>query len=165
MELKDIQKLVDWLLEKDISEFEFEQDGAKIRIRRGARGEPIVNYSAEEVPQAAKAQPKVSAPAPPPQAPAPKQTAEPQTDPEEEGLEKIASPLVGTFYRKPAPNAQPFVEVGDKVESGQILCIVEAMKVMNEIHSTLAGEIAKICVEDGSSVEYGETLFLIRPVA
>jgi acetyl-CoA carboxylase biotin carboxyl carrier protein len=153
MEFDDIKQLLDLVEEHDLAEFEVERDGLKLRIRKAGRE---VAY--------------VPAPAPPPPAPAialaggPAPTAAPAAVPEAEpvDLAVIKSPIVGTFYRSSEPAAPPFVEVGDVVKKGQVLCIIEAMKLMNEIESDRDGEIAAIYVENGKPVQFGDRLFAVK---
>jgi acetyl-CoA carboxylase biotin carboxyl carrier protein len=160
MNQKELKELIEFLIEKDIAEFELERGDVKVRIKRGgehaahAHGEPRF-FS---VPAAPGPGPEVGA-APigfPQAAPA----AEP---PPEEGLHMVKSPIVGTFYEAPSPGAPPFVKAGDSVEIGQVLCIVEAMKLLNEIESDVAGEIVKKLAANGQPIEYGQELFAIRP--
>jgi acetyl-CoA carboxylase biotin carboxyl carrier protein len=161
--LEEIQELLDLLVQREISEFEMERGGLKIRIKRG-------NSRAESFNPGSYAEPPLERPAP---APAPRPASEdrgatppvaeaPAAEPAE-GLHIIKSPIVGTFYASPAPNAPPFVTPGDVVEVGQVLCIIEAMKLMNEIESEVAGEVVRAYVENGQPVEYGESLFAIKP--
>jgi acetyl-CoA carboxylase biotin carboxyl carrier protein len=166
--LQDIQKLIDSLVEREISEFEMEQDGLRIHVRRG---EPPAVAPASLMTPAVVPVPVpavVPQPASPPPAPAPAPAATPSaTAPGEalpaEGLHIIKSPIVGTFYRSASPKAEPFVKVGDVVREGQVLCIIEAMKLMNEIESEVEGKVARILVENGQPVEYGQPLFAIKP--
>jgi acetyl-CoA carboxylase biotin carboxyl carrier protein len=155
--LKDIEQLIDLLVAREISEFEMEQDGLRLRIKRGlsyesppANASLVPHYpgSAGTLPTA-PAGPLVSTDSSP---------AEPAED-----LYVIKSPIVGTFYNAPSPNAPPFVKLGDVVQVGQVLCIIEAMKLMNDIESEVAGEILRIYVENGQPVEYGQSLFAIKP--
>ncbi len=160
MNQKELKELIEFLIEKDIAEFELERGDVKIRIKRAgehtvvhAQGEPRF-YAVPAAPGATAelgAVPVVAAPAPPP-APVP-----------EEGLHMVKSPIVGTFYEAPSPGAPPFVKPGDPVEVGQVLCIVEAMKLLNEIESDVAGEIVKKLAVNGQPIEYGQELFVIRP--
>jgi acetyl-CoA carboxylase biotin carboxyl carrier protein len=159
MNLKEIKELIDTLIEKDITEFELERGNEKIRIRRGPpNGLPQVTL-APAAPAAAAAPPPMVV-APTPQA-APPVPAEPPAEPVEE-LHIIKSPIVGTFYESPSPGSPAFVQVGDTVEAGQVLCIIEAMKLMNEIESDVAGVVEKRFVANQQPVEYGEPLFGIR---
>ena len=159
MNQKELKELIDFLIEKDITEFELERGDVKVRIKRGT--EQVVSVA---TPYAAGPTPVVSslaghAPASAPAAPHAKETAAAP----EEGIHTVKSPIVGTFYESPSPGSPPFVKAGDTVEVGQILCIVEAMKLMNEIESDVAGEIVKMLVSNGQPIEYGQELFAIRP--
>jgi len=146
MNQKEIKELIELLVEKDIAEFELERGEIKVRVKRG--------YAL--VQQAVVAAPPVTAPEAAPVAAAPPVAAT------EEGIEIIKSPIVGTFYEASSPGAPAFTKQGDKVKLGQVLCIVEAMKLMNEIESEYAGEIVKVLVSNGQPVEYGQPLFKIR---
>jgi acetyl-CoA carboxylase biotin carboxyl carrier protein len=162
MNLKELKELIEFLIEKEIAEFELERGDVKVRIRRA--GEHTVVHTQGDprffaVPAATAAVPVVNgaAVAPPPAA-APAPPPEPQ-----EVFQMVKSPIVGTFYEAPSPGAPPFVKVGDIVEEGQVLCIVEAMKLLNEIESDVAGEIVKTLATNGQPIEYGQELFAIRP--
>ena len=161
MNQKELKELIEFLIEKDIAEFELERGDVKVRIKRGA--EPHVSTSAQEARFIAvqSAPPSVPATADKPAASAP--AAKPAEPAAEEGLHGVRSPIVGTFYESPSPGSPPFVKPGDVVEVGQLLCIVEAMKLMNEIESDVAGEVVKRLVTNGQPIEYGQELFLIRP--
>ena len=150
--LEDIRQILDLVREHDLSEFELERDGLKIRVRKDARGQMVV--------QAPTAAPVVPLTAGPAAAPAPAAATLPADDSVD--LAVVTSPIVGTFYRAPEPGAAPFVEVGGRVHKGEVLCIIEAMKLMNEIECEYEGEIAKIYVENGQAVQYGERLFAIN---
>ena len=161
--LKEIRELIDVLIEREISEFEMEKGGSSIRIKRGnshAENPGLAGYAVNgptvwpSLPPPAQAVPPVS-PTAVPEEPAPAETTE--------EVHIIKSPIVGTFYSAPAPSAPPFVKLGDVVQVGQPLCIIEAMKLMNEIESEVAGEIVRIYVESGQPVEYGQSLFAINP--
>jgi acetyl-CoA carboxylase biotin carboxyl carrier protein len=164
MNQKELKELIEFLIEKDIAEFELERGDVKVRIKRG--NEPVASASAPDArfftvhaapppaPEAGTA--PVPAPVPPPAAPE-------KAPAPEEGLHIVRSPIVGTFYESPSPGSPPFVKPGDIVEAGQILCIVEAMKLMNEIESDVAGEIVKMLVANNAPIEYGQELFAIRP--
>jgi len=164
--LKEIEQLIDVLIERQVTEFEMEQNGAKIRVKRGNYLAP--NPGAGEAYVADPAPPALSAPTAPsvparelfPADEPPTAEAPPEST---EELYIMKSPIVGTFYAAPAPNAPPFVKVGDVVQLGQVLCIIEAMKLMNELEAEVAGEIARIYVESGQPVEYGQSLFAIKP--
>jgi acetyl-CoA carboxylase biotin carboxyl carrier protein len=169
--LNDIQELLDLLAGKEITEFEMEQQGVKIRVRRG-NSHPVNTGNSNGYVIAAGAAPVVAAPPPAPVIPvasvagsAPLSVPagpEPAAD-STEGLFIMKSPIVGTFYSSPAPNAPPFVKVGDTVQVGQVICIIEAMKLMNELEAEVAGQIVRGYVENGQPVEYGQSLFAIEP--
>ncbi len=151
MNQKEIKELVEFLVEKDIAEFELERGDVKIRIKRG-----------QSVVSATCAAPAaVPAPLPLP-APVPAPAAAAAANESEAGLAIIKSPIVGTFYEASSPGSPAFVKEGDTVAVGQVLCIVEAMKLMNEIESEAAGKIIKILVSNGQPVEYGQPLYKIR---
>ena len=157
MDFEEIKLILAMVREHDLTEFELEHQGFKIRIRKDG-GHPIVVTT--PVAGAAVA-PAVAAQ--PPAASAPAASAEPAAaDDGEMELAIVKSPIVGTFYRASEPGARPFVEVGDAVKKGQVLCIIEAMKLMNEIDSEYDGEIVNVYVEAGHPVQYGERLFAIR---
>ena len=162
MTLEEIKHLIEFIREQDLTEFELEQDGVKIRIKSGGASPSVPLVSAVPVVAAAAAAPIPVAP------PAPAAThAAPPVKPEfaeEDGpaLAIVKSPIVGTFYRASEPGAPSFVNVGDSVKKGQVLCIIEAMKLMNEIDSEYDGEIVNVYVENGQAVQYGERLFAIR---
>ena len=161
MDLKELKEILQILEEKEITEFELEEEGMKLRIRKAAAspnhgGAPLAlaPLPPSFVPPAAAALPAAGAfPLAAVSAPAP--------EVEVEGV-LVKSPIVGTFYRAPDPNSPPFVNVGDHVRVGQVLCIIEAMKLMNEIEAEVAGEILKIHRESGQPVQYGDPLFTIR---
>ena len=162
MNQKELKELIDFLIEKDISEFELERGDVKVRIKRG--GETAVPVITHAMPMAAvpiAAPPAQASHAPvastPPPAGAPPPAAV------EEELHTVKSPIVGTFYEAPGPGALPFVKPGDQVAAGQVLCIIEAMKLMNEIEADASGEVVKVLVSNGQPVEYGQPLFAIRP--
>jgi acetyl-CoA carboxylase biotin carboxyl carrier protein len=159
MNQKELKELIDFLIEKDISEFELERGDVKVRIKRGAdAAAPVIAHAMPiaPMPMASAAQAAThSAPAAP--MPVPGSAAG------EEELHAVKSPIVGTFYEAPGPGALPFVKPGDQVAAGQVLCIIEAMKLMNEIESDTSGEIVKVLVNNGQPVEYGQPLFAIRP--
>jgi len=167
--LKEIKELIELITEKGITEFELERAGVKVRLRRGNENAaaPVLPAQivpalpvAHVLPQAALPQ-AAAAPAHAAAA-AGGAAAQPQAAPVEE-LHPIKAPIVGTFYESPSPDAPPFVRLGDTVEAGQVLCIIEAMKLMNEIESDVAGEVVRRFVDNAQPVEYGEPLFAIRP--
>jgi acetyl-CoA carboxylase biotin carboxyl carrier protein len=162
MNQKEIRELIEFLVEKDIAEFELERGDVKLHIKRNtaAQPAPVVHVAPAVVPVQAL----------PVQASAPPTSEPPAGRPQSAGVEAAAdadlfvvkSPIVGTFYEAASPGAPPFVKVGDAVKEGQVLCIVEAMKLMNEIEAEVSGVIAKMFVSNGSPVEYGMPLFGIR---
>jgi acetyl-CoA carboxylase biotin carboxyl carrier protein len=162
MNQKELKELIDFLIEKDISEFELERGDVKVRIKRGAEtAAPVITHA---VPMAAvpmaTTPPAQTSHAPATATPAP---PSPAAAVAEEELHTVKSPIVGTFYEAPGPGALPFVKPGDQVAAGQVLCIIEAMKLMNEIEADASGEVVKVLVNNGQPVEYGQPLFAIRP--
>ena len=149
MELGYLKKLIRLLEQSAVDEIEVEEEGTKIRISKHSAGAAVV-YPSQV------AQPLT-------QPPTPAAESSPPPKPEAK-YHEVKSPIVGTFYRAPAPDADPYVEVGQAVQSGTVLCIIEAMKLMNEIECDVAGRIVKIGVENGQPVEYNQTLFFIEPV-
>ena len=159
MTLDEIKQLIEFIKGHDLSEFELEQDGVKIRIKGGGNHHHVV-----AVPPVPVAVPVATAPvaaSAPAAAPAAAGAPVPADDDGGE-LAIVKSPIVGTFYRAAEPGAKPFASVGDIVRKGQVLCIIEAMKLMNEIESEYDGELVKVYVENGKPVQYGERLFAIR---
>lgn len=155
MDIKDIKSLIKMVTETDIAEFELESAGEKLRIKRGTSPEVVHHYQASErmptIPQGALLQPQ------------PAQVADSAgAAPSADKGQSITSPIVGTFYRTPSPDAPAYVEAGQIVEKGQVLCIVEAMKLMNEIEAEFRCKILKICKENAQPVEYGEPLFIVE---
>ncbi len=169
MNQKEIKELIEFLVEKDIAEFELQRGDMKLLVKRGASAQPaqVVHVAPAVVPaQAITATAAATAPSPPASSPttdtkAPAGAAPPATPPEAD-LFILKSPIVGTYYEAPSPGAPPFVKVGDAVKEGQVLCIIEAMKLMNEIEADVSGVIAKMFVPNGSPVEYGMPLFGIK---
>jgi acetyl-CoA carboxylase biotin carboxyl carrier protein len=156
MDLDDIRQILDLVREHDLAELEIERDGLKVRVRKAGA---VMSLAAPAV-----APTPVAAPAPT-AAPVNASVSPAAAEPEGMELAVIKSPIVGTFYRSSEPGAQAFVEVGDVVRKGQVLCIIEAMKLMNEIESDTEGEITAIYVENGRPVQFGDRLFAIRAVA
>lgn len=159
MNLKELKELIEFLIEKEIAEFELERGDVKVRIKRA--GEHMVVHGHGDprffaVPPVPAPAPGLAMPVAAPPAPAPAAA-------QDESLQMVKSPIVGTFYEAPSPGAPPFVKVGDTVAEGQVLCIVEAMKLLNEIESDVAGEVVKILATNGQPIEYGQELFAIRP--
>ena len=152
MNLKELKEIIDLVTSREsIEELEIEKAGVRLRIKKSLNHAPSV--SAVPASPSVGAAPALSAPPAVPQAAAA----------EAEDLFYIKSPFVGTFYRAPMPNAEPFASAGDVVSKGTVVCIIEAMKLMNEVESDVAGEVVSILVENGQPVEYGERLFAIRP--
>ncbi len=151
LNLNDLKELIELISAKDITEFELEEGGVRLKVKKGgfvaSAGEspnnhppaalPIPAQLSEGIPAAAKVEP-------------------------ESGITPVTSPMVGTFYRAPQPGAPPFVNEGDRVKPGQVLCIIEAMKLMNEIEAECAGEVVEILVDNAQPVQYGDKLFSIR---
>ena len=161
MNQKELKELIEFLKEQDIAEFELERGDVKVRIKRAvppSAAEP--RYVA--VPAAAPTTVVLGTPASP-AVPSSEPPKEANSSTVEQDLHPVRSPIVGTFYEAPSPGATPFIKLGDFVEVGQVLCIVEAMKLMNEIESDVAGEVVKKLVSNGQPIEYGQELFLIRP--
>jgi acetyl-CoA carboxylase biotin carboxyl carrier protein len=158
MNQKELKELIEFLKEQDIAEFELERGDVKVRIKRALPAAPVETRYLAVPPAALPTTELISTPAAQP--PAAKEPAPPAV---EEGLHQVRSPIVGTFYESPSPGSPPFVKPGDMVELGQVLCIVEAMKLMNEIESDIAGEIVKKLANNGQPIEYGQELFIIRP--
>jgi len=154
MELSYIRKIIKLVENSEVDEIEIEEEGKKIRV---AKSKPFpANY---QIPLPAQYPPA------PPAAPAPAAAAPPaeQKPKPEKQYHEVKSPIVGTFYRAPSPDAEPYVEAGQQIKEGDVLCIVEAMKLMNEIESDIAGKVVKIMVENAKPVEYNQVLFLIDP--
>ena len=147
MNLKEIKEMIQLMNENGLSEFEMEKDGLKIRLRKGAGGavEPSIVY--ESRPTAPSARPA---------------EANGKEGASAAKSAQIKSPMVGTFYSSPAPDAAPFVQVGSTVEVGQVICIIEAMKLMNEIKSEVRGKIVEMLVHNGDPVEFGQPMFLVE---
>jgi len=168
-QLQSLKDLIEFLKQQEVGEFELEQDGLKVHLSFAGHGRSAGNVDLSQLShllQHAPAAPThgVAAPAHLPSVTAGAAAAHhaPAAS-EEDGLHIIKSPIVGTFYEASAPGAEPYIKVGDQVESGQVVCIVEAMKLMNEIESDIAGEVVKRMVASGQPVEYGQPLFAIRP--
>lgn len=163
MKIDELEQIIKILKQNEVNEFEFDNDGVRIRLTRGAQF-AVAQPTAQHVGgYAVDIQPAISIPQngyPAPEA-AP---AKPQAE-DTSHLFKVESPIVGTFYRKPSPDSQPFVTEGSVVQKGDTLCIIEAMKLMNEIESPIAGRVEKVFSNDGQVVEFGEVLFFINPKA
>jgi acetyl-CoA carboxylase biotin carboxyl carrier protein len=158
MDLNDVKELLDLVRQHELAEFEIEHDGFRLKIRKdGAHPVVVTAPAATSVPPAA---PSVASSPAGLAAAVPAPAGEPAA--EEIELAVVKSPIVGTFYRSPEPGAASFVDIGSTVKKGQVLCIIEAMKLMNEIDSEYDGEIVNIYVENGQPVQYGERLFAIK---
>lgn len=159
LKIEELRELIEMMDQSSINELEYEQDGEKVTLKKssGVTMQPASAPAREEraimsAPAGVEAKP----------APEPKEK-EPEKQQEDENLHKIKSPMVGTFYTSPSPEAGAYVKVGDKVQADSVVCIVEAMKLFNEIEADQAGEIVKVLVDDGELVEYGQPLFLVKP--
>jgi len=164
MNQKELKELIEFLIEKDVAEFEMERGDIKVKVKRNLPNQVQYVTAAPQVGPAAHFPPASSVGHVPPShaaAATPAAPATPAVD-SDEGLHIVKSPIVGTYYESPSPGAPPFIKVGDTVAQGQVLCIVEAMKLMNEIESDVSGEIVKMHVKNGQPVEYGQALFAIR---
>ena len=153
MDIKDIEHIIKILRQNEVTEFELEQEGTRIKLARGSNGTYVASEVRYDVVPAVQVATSTGSGSAVPAAPA-----------EDTGrYVKVESPIVGTFYRKPSPDAPSFVKEGDVVEKGATLCIIEAMKLMNEIEATTSGRVVKILGTEGKVVEFGECLFLIDP--
>ena len=149
MNIKEIKEMINLMNENGLSEFELEKQGLKIRLKRGAGGdiERVVERVAPKAPAVSHG---------------PAGAGEQGAQAAGHKAIEIKSPMVGTFYKAPSPDAAPFVKVGDKIEVGQVVCIIEAMKLMNEIKSEVKGKVVSVLVENADPVEFGQTLFLVE---
>ena len=150
MNIEELRNVIEMIMQTDITDFELEEDGKKLSIRRGG-GQPQMIAAAPVIPSSSVPEQQAAAP-----------VAAPPSEEKNERLVDIPSPIVGTFYRAPSPDSSPYVEVGQVVEKGQVLCIVEAMKLMNEIEADFRCRICEIFKENAQPVEYGETLFRVE---
>jgi len=155
MDLKLVKKIIDLIAESDVDEVSIEEGGFKIHVRKKSeqiQQERVVTITQPPVQQQVAAV-----------APATSETGhQPSNAPDSSDGDTVTSPIVGTFYRTPSPDSDPFIEIGDRVEKGQTLCIVEAMKIMNEIEAEFSGTVEKILVEEGQPVEFNQPLFIIK---
>jgi acetyl-CoA carboxylase biotin carboxyl carrier protein len=149
MSIKRIKELVEIMNENDLAEVEVEQEGLKVRLIKTRQGavEQVVMPTAAPPIQAASAATTVQ-----------------EAQSRNSGLKEIKSPMVGTFYRAPSPDVDPYVQVGDVIQKGDVLCIVEAMKLMNEVKAEIGGRVVEIAVENADAVEYGQVLFVVEPL-
>jgi acetyl-CoA carboxylase biotin carboxyl carrier protein len=155
MELKEIKKIVEMMTENDLAEFLLEEEAFTLQLKRGTAGITQVVSAPHQMMAAPAAAPVAGAPAAAP-------VAAPVVN-ENAGLIEIKSPMVGTFYRSPSPDADSFVQIGQDVSAETVVCIIEAMKVMNEIQSEVKGKIKKILVDNATPVQFGQALFLVEP--
>jgi acetyl-CoA carboxylase biotin carboxyl carrier protein len=167
-DMNELKELIEFLKENKIGEFDLERGDLKVRIKFAQEGGADIAGLARLLASQAAAVPAAHLPAPAssviPSAQAAAQAAAPADgESEDTSLHVVKSPIVGTFYESPSPGSPPFVKIGDQVEAGQVLCIVEAMKLMNEIESDGTGEVVKRFVQNGQPVEYGQALFALRP--
>ena len=160
MDTKEIRELIELISESDFASFELERDDFKLKLVRQTATVPMAAAAAPPPLQPAAAAAASLAPAA-----APGAAEAPPEESGDDGLITLNSPIVGTFYVTPSPEAPPFVEVGSVIKKGQVICIVEAMKVMNEIESEIDAEVAQILVANGQPVEFGEGLFKLRPLS
>jgi len=138
MELEKLKEFIKFMEENSLCELEIEEEGKKIRLKKFSENQPVVvSHIAQPVKEEKSAK---------------------------EGLIEIKSPMVGTFYRASSPGAKPYVEIGDVIKSGDVVCIIEAMKLMNEIKAEIGGKVTEVLVENGQPVEFGQTLFVLEPV-
>ena len=161
MTVDEIKEILELMREHELAEFELQRDGQTLRLRKHSPTQWTAPMPA--VPAVAMHPPPAAAPAAPPMPQAAGESAVLEPASEDVDLAIVKSPIVGTFYRASEPAAPPFVETGEMVRKGQVLCIIEAMKLMNEINAECDGEIVKVYVENGQAVQYGERLFAIRP--
>ncbi len=160
MDLKQIKQIIDLMKRSELTEFAVEEEGFKLKIRRGTNGLPIVSSgrgSASPFPGL-----DTNPPMPIPTAAPAAQSLAPAAPAEETGITYIKSPMVGTFYRAASPESKPFADVGTKAVENTVVCIIEAMKIMNEIQSEIKGTILEVLVENGQPVEYGQRLFKVK---
>jgi acetyl-CoA carboxylase biotin carboxyl carrier protein len=160
MNQKELKELIEFLIEKDIAEFELERGDVKVKIKRGAQPSSVALPDSRYIAVQSAPSPIAAATSVSGRAGLAANAGGPEA---EEGLHIVHSPIVGTFYESPSPGSPPFVKVGDALEVGQVLCIVEAMKLMNEIECDVAGELVKKLVANGQPIEYGQELFAVRP--
>jgi acetyl-CoA carboxylase biotin carboxyl carrier protein len=158
VEFGQLEKLLDFMASHGLEEFEYEHGGLRIRLKK-ASASANAAPRAGAPPQASPAQPPAAGPAPH----LAETTAAPSSAAASEELHIIKSPIVGTFYAAASPGAAAFVKIGDVIQPGQVVCIIEAMKLMNEIEADVSGELVRALVENGQPVEYGQGLFAIRP--
>jgi acetyl-CoA carboxylase biotin carboxyl carrier protein len=160
MDLNYLKKLIKILDSSNLNKMEIEEEGLKLKLTKQGDITAVQQYSAASPAAAVQNQ---GGQAVSKEEPAPENKEESKPESSSSNLYEVKSPMVGTFYRAPSPDADPFVNVGDSISSGKVLCIVEAMKLMNEIEAEVSGKIVKILVEDAQAVEYNQPLFLVEP--
>ena len=143
MDLKRLKELNKFMNENDLCELEIEEEGKRIKLKKFSSEQPIVVSSDGS---------------------APRTKGQQEVDSKNAGMIEIKSPMVGTFYRAASPGVKPFIDVGDEIAPGSVVCIIEAMKLMNEIKTEIGGQIAEILVDNGTPIEFGEPLFLVKPI-
>jgi acetyl-CoA carboxylase biotin carboxyl carrier protein len=158
LDLKQIKQIIELMKRSELTEFAVEEEGFKLKIRRGTNGLPVVSTSRGSNPPFSFS----DAPAPAAAAPAPAPAAAPAAAKDEAGVTYIKSPMVGTFYRAGSPESKPFADIGAKVVENSVVCIIEAMKIMNEIQAETKGTVVEVLVENGQPVEYGQKLFKVK---
>jgi acetyl-CoA carboxylase biotin carboxyl carrier protein len=158
LDLKQIKQIIELMKRSELTEFAVEEEGFKLKIRRGPNGLPIVSSGHGSTAPFAPGDAPAVAPAPAATPPVPAATG----SKEEAGFGYIKSPMVGTFYRAASPESKPFADVGTKVVENTVVCIIEAMKIMNEIQAEAKGNVVEVLVENGQPVEYGQRLFKIK---
>jgi acetyl-CoA carboxylase biotin carboxyl carrier protein len=139
MELEKLKEFINFMNENSLCELEIEEEGRRIRLKKFSENQPVM---------ISQISPQIT----------------PEKESKKEGLIEIKSPMVGTFYRAPSPGVKPYVEIGDSIKPSDVVCIIEAMKLMNEIKAEIGGKITQILVENGQPVEFGQTLFVLEPV-
>jgi acetyl-CoA carboxylase biotin carboxyl carrier protein len=162
LDLKQIKQIIELMKRSELTEFAVEEEGFKLKIRRGSNGLPIVSTGSKG--SNSPFSPAETGSAPPIPAPAPIHSTQsaPPMPTEEPGVTYVKSPMVGTFYRASSPESKPFVDIGSKIDDNSLVCIIEAMKIMNEIQAETKGTVVEILVENGQPVEYGQRLFKLR---
>jgi len=156
VDIKDIKAIIDLMKKNSITEFELERQDSKIRLKRGTNGgAPVIQYDEPAIPGVAPVLMPVTTP--------PLPVAVPPSVPTTTGEVEIKSPMIGTFYRAPSPEAASYVEIGAEIGPESVVCIIEAMKVMNEIKAEVKGVITQVLVENAKPVEFGQPLFKVRP--
>ena len=162
MDLKQIKHIIELMKRSELTEFAVEEEGFKLKIRRGSNGLPVVSTGSKG--SNSPFAPAETGSIPPIPAPTPIHSTQstPPMPTEEPGTTYVKSPMVGTFYRASSPESKPFVDIGSKIDDNSLVCIIEAMKIMNEIQAETKGTVVEILVENGQPVEYGQRLFKLR---